>query len=115
MGKSFKKAVIVLLVILGGLLGYWLSRQNQRLFELPFRAEPGQQGGQAALEGGLQIHVGMEIWQVKEILGPPDRRVVVSHNAQGKKETWIYGDRQLYFTNGLLMLQKESPEDKPLD
>ena len=66
-----KKLVILLLMCCGAVLGYWMARQNQKLFELPFPKEqlhPGKTDGPIA---GKTVEIGMDVWQVQEILGPP--------------------------------------------
>jgi hypothetical protein len=102
MVRSLKKAAVIILIVLGAVVGYWLARVNQRLFELPYQSNHTEQNGQKQAGGSKSIAVGMDTWQVKEVLGPPDERHVISEEESVKKETWIYGSRRLFFTNGFL-------------
>ena len=107
MANAFKKTSIIILVIVGGLAGYWLARENQRIFELPYRERHSQTNALVPSGQRHNICVGMDIWQVKEALGPPEKRHVISENEHGKKEVWTYGKRQLYFENGFLTRWQE--------
>ena len=104
-----KKFIIVILIFVGAASGYWLARQNQRLFELPFPKEQLRQRHRVQ-EGGPSsepaIMAGMDMWQVKEILGPPSKRVVDTQNG-AVKEIWHYENRTLFFDNGILTRSKE--------
>jgi len=107
MASAFKKTAVIILVVLGGLAGYWLAQENKRFFELPYREEPNRQNAQERFKGINRIVVGMDTWQVKEAIGPPDKRYVVPDDGKGKKEVWTYGGRRLYFINGFLTKWQE--------
>ncbi len=98
-----KKAAVVILIFLGVIVGVWLGIENRKLFELPFPEKQSQKNAQQKLE----IAVGMETWQVKQALGVPEKRNVVSAAKNVKKEQWIYGNKCLYFTNGVLTSWQE--------
>ena len=98
-----KKAAVVILIILGVIVGVWMGIENRKLFELPFPEKQSQKNAQQ----GVEIAVGMETWQVKQALGVPDKRNVVLATKNMRKEEWIYGNRCLYFTNGVLTSWQE--------
>lgn len=99
MHRCLKNTAIVLLIVAGGCFGYFLGRQNRELFELPSgHSQKSEQG----TEGVTGIHIGMDTWQVREMLGPPDKRIVISENQGARKVEWVYGDQHLYFVDGLL-------------
>lgn len=97
-----QKILIIILVLFGLTLGYWLSRQNQKLFELPIPESQFQQGMRADQTGPKAVEIGMDMWEVEEILGAPDKRMVISDNAADKKEAWFYKGKTLYFSNGFM-------------
>ena len=107
MGKVIKKVSIVVLILIGGILGYWLARQNQKLFELPYPKEYTRQSSERPPGGSTTISIGMDTWQVKEVLGPPDERNVIKESRQERKEEWRYGNKRLFFTNGYLTSWQE--------
>lgn len=98
-----KKAAVVILIIIGVIVGVWMGIENRKLFELPFPEEESQKNAQQ----GFEIAVGMETWQVKQTLGVPEKRNVVLATKNMRKEEWIYGNRCLYFTNGILTSWQE--------
>jgi outer membrane protein assembly factor BamE (lipoprotein component of BamABCDE complex) len=97
-----QKILIIILVLLGLTLGYWLSRQNQKLFELPIPESQFQQGMRADQTGPKAVEIGMDMWEVKEILGEPDKRIVISDKAGDKREAWFYKGKNIYFSNGFM-------------
>jgi hypothetical protein len=105
-----KKALVVFLIFLGFVVGVWLWRENKRLFELPFPMEERQGDVQEGNAHKAKISVGMEIWQVKQALGVPEKRNVVMTTQDVRKEEWIYGSKCLYFTNGVLTGWQEREE-----
>jgi hypothetical protein len=107
MGKAIKKVSVVVLILIGGALGYWLARQNQKLFELPHPEKSVQQIPQRPSDRFTKIAIGMDTWQVQEVLGPPEERRVISEKGQKKTEAWIYGGKTLFFTNGFLTRWQE--------
>jgi len=102
-----KKALVVILIFLGFIVGIWLARENRKLFELPIPVEERQGDEQQGNIDKGRISVGMEIWQVKQALGVPEKINVVMATQDTKKEEWIYGGKCLYFTNGVLMSWQE--------
>ncbi len=107
MRNVMKKTAIVVLIILGGVLGYWMARQNQKLFELPFPEEETQKNIRPGSVDMNQVKMGMDTWQVREILGAPDKSSVVLEEGDVRKEEWVYGSRHLYFANGILTSWQE--------
>ena len=101
-----KKAVIVILILLGFIVGVWMAIENRKLFELPYPEDENQKDMQQGV-GIDRIAVGMENWQVMEVLGVPDNRNVVLTTETMRKEQWTYGKKQLYFTNGVLTSWQE--------
>jgi hypothetical protein len=98
-----KKLAVIFLIVLGVIFGWWLARENRKLFELPAPAGRFQR----AVIDKESIVIGMDTWQVKEVLGVPEKRHVVLETQEMRKEEWIYGDRHFYFTNGFLTSLKE--------
>jgi hypothetical protein len=101
-----KKLIILLLICGGGVSGYWMARQNQKLFELPITKEqlhPGKTDGSIARKS---VEIGMDMWQAQEILGLPFTRHKASESAELKKEIWTYEDRRLFFENGVLIREE---------
>jgi len=98
-----KKFFLVILVTLGFVLGYWMAERNKKLFELPVPVEDSQDA-QKAGSVDEKIFTGMDTWQVKEILGPPDRRNVLPGGKDLRNEEWMYDDKglRLSFSNGFL-------------
>ncbi|MHC4537900.1 MAG: hypothetical protein ACYS6K_28555 [Planctomycetota bacterium] len=105
-----KKALVVLLVFLGVIVGAWLARENKKLFELPIPVEERQGDKQQKNIDNGKIALGMEIWQVKEALGVPEKRNVLIATEDMRKEEWIYDSKRLYFTNGVLIRLQEGEE-----
>jgi hypothetical protein len=103
MATFFKNTAVIVLIILGGIAGYWLARENRRFFEWPHQIEHSRSKSPKAFGENPMIAVGMDTWQVKEALGPPEKRRVVSDDGNEKKEVWMYGDIPLYFINGFLI------------
>ena len=101
-----KKTAVVILIFLGFIVGVWMARENRKLFELPFPVDENQKDMQQGV-GIDRIAVGMETWQVMEVLGVPDNRNVVLATKKMRKEQWTYGKKQLYFTNGVLTSWQE--------
>jgi len=101
-----KKAAVVILILLGFIVGVWMARENRKLFELPYHVEDKQNNLQQGIRKE-KIAVGMENWQVKEVLGVPDNRDVVLETKKMRKEQWTYGKKLLYFTNGVLTSWQE--------
>ena len=101
-----KKAAVVILTFLGFIFGVWLAIENRKLFELPVPNEQSQKEVQQGINMD-RIAVGMEGWQVKEVLGIPEKRNVVLASKSIRKEEWIYGSKCLYLTNGLLTSWQE--------
>jgi hypothetical protein len=101
-----KKAAIIILIFLGVIFGVWLARENRKLFELPVPVEESKEDTQQGIGAG-RIAVGMETWQVKEVLGIPEKRNVVLATKNVRKEEWTYDNKHLYFTNGVLTSLEE--------
>jgi hypothetical protein len=98
-----KKHVLVLLILLGFGVGVWLVKENRELMILTGVIErPQEDIRQQPIDWG-KVTVGMEMWQVKEVLGPPEKRHVERATEGMTKEQWTYGDKCLHFTNGVLM------------
>jgi hypothetical protein len=106
MRRATTKTAIVLLILAGGLLGYWLARENQKLFELPYPEESIQKNAEKPSGSPPVVAIGMDTWQVEEVLGPPDERHVISAAGEDRKEEWRYGNKRLLFTNGFLISQQ---------
>ncbi len=107
MHNVMKKTAIVVLIILGGVLGFWMARQNQKLFELPLPEEETQKNIRPESVEMSRVNMGMDTWQVREMLGAPDKSSVVSEGGDVRKEEWVYGSRHLYFANGILTSWRE--------
>ncbi|MBW1739887.1 MAG: hypothetical protein JRJ42_01995 [Deltaproteobacteria bacterium] len=105
-----KKSVLVFLIVLGFVVGYWLAKENRKLFELPASMELPQNNVQQQIDMG-RIAVGMETWQVKQVLGVPEKMNVVIETQNTRKEQWIYGNKYLYFTNGVLTSWQEGGKE----
>ena len=101
-----KEVAIVILIFLGFIVGVWMAIENRKLFELPFPVDENQKDMQQGV-GIDRIAVGMENWQVKEVMGVPDKRDVVLETEKMRKEQWTYGKKVLYFTNGVLISWQE--------
>jgi len=97
-----RKFFIIILIGCGVALGYWLARHNQKFFELPFSEQPLQQGTAEREWEVKTVKKGMDTWEVKEILGPPEKRIVVSEKPGTAREVWIYQGRRCDFENGIL-------------
>ncbi len=98
-----KKHVLILLAVLGVAVGSWLAKENTELVRLLFPAlQPPRETIYPRPIDVNRIALGMETWQVKEVLGPPDERSVSTANQDTRKERWIYGNKCLSFTNGVL-------------
>jgi len=48
------------------------------------------------------------MWEVKEILGEPDKRTVISDHAGDKKEAWFYKGKIVYFSNGFMTHREDT-------
>jgi hypothetical protein len=97
-----KRYVVVLLILLGFGVGAWLVKENRELMILTgVMPRPQEDMGQQPVDWD-RVTVGMEMWQVKEVLGPPEKRNIQTATQGMKKEQWMYGDRCLHFTDGVL-------------
>ena len=105
-----KKYALVLLILLGSIPGYWLARENTELFQVIGVIEQPKGDIQKKHLDMDRIAIGMETWQVKDILGVPDKMSVQVATRDMRKEHWIYGSRCLYFTNGVLTSWQEGQE-----
>ncbi len=105
-----KKLFVVFLVFLGLAFGYWLALENKRLLELPVHEEGLQESAQRRRVDMEKIAVGMDIWQVKEILGIPEDRRVLPATGDTRKEEWRYGPGLFCFNNGILTSWRMNPE-----
>ncbi|MDY6987139.1 MAG: hypothetical protein SWQ30_03695 [Thermodesulfobacteriota bacterium] len=106
-----KKYILISLVLLASVSGWWLAQENIELFEALglIKSSPADTPEQAIDKG--KIAVGMETWQVTEALGPPEKRDVETSDLGMKKERWTYGDKSLYFTDGVLTAWQEGKRD----
>jgi|LGVE01.1.fsa_nt_gb hypothetical protein len=108
-----KKFVLAFLIFLGAIFGWWMARENRKLFELPVPVEHRQEDTQQGAIDTGRIAIGMETWQVKQALGVPEKRDVVVATKERRKEQWIYGKQCLYFTNGVLTSWQELTTNDP--
>ena len=97
-----KKPVLVFLILLGFVFGCWLVKGNRQLLILTGVIQPPQEDIRQQTVDWDRVTVGMEMWQVKEILGPPEQRHIETATEGMRKEQWMYGDKCLRFTNGVL-------------
>ena len=97
-----KKHVLVLLILLGFGVGAWLVKENRELMILTGVMPRPQEDVRQQPFDWDRVTVGMEMWQVKEVLGPPEKRNIQTATQGMKKEQWTYGDKCLHFTNGVL-------------
>ena len=96
-----KKLVFVFLILLSLALGAWLVKENRQLLILTGVVPRPQQEMQQPVDWG-KVTVGMEMWQVKEVVGPPEKRHIEGTTGGIRKEQWTYGDKCLHFSNGVL-------------
>ncbi|MDY6951094.1 MAG: hypothetical protein SWE60_06260 [Thermodesulfobacteriota bacterium] len=107
-----KRAFFVALLFLGAVSGWWLARGNMALFEAIGIVERRQEEGRKRPPiDESTISLGLETWQVKDVFGPPEERVVKRAVQGAREEHWRYGDKWLRFTNGVLTSWQEGPRD----
>jgi hypothetical protein len=107
MKKTTKKWIFAFLILIGFLSGYWLAKENTELVRLLFPSlQPPQNVYQRPIDMDSLV-VGMETWQVKDVLGPPDERNVPPADQNTRRESWVYENVQLNFTNGVLTSWQE--------
>jgi len=97
-----KKPVFILLIVLAVAIGAWLVKKNRELLILTNVVPPPRQEMEQQPPDWERVTVGMETWQVKEVVGPPEKRQEERTVEGTRKEAWTYGDRCLHFTNGVL-------------
>ncbi len=97
-----KKAVFVLLILLGCVFGYWLAHENRRLLMPTYVMQGPEEAIRQRIVDMDGVAVGMDMWQVKEAWGPPEKRNIQTATRGMQKEQWVYGDKCLHFTNGVL-------------
>jgi hypothetical protein len=102
-----KKGIFIALICLGSILGWWLAQENIEFFEAIGVVKRSREDGPARSIDKGKIAIGMETWQVKDVWGPPEKRNVETLAQGMKKEQWIYGNKSLYFTNGILTSWQE--------
>jgi hypothetical protein len=102
-----KKHVFVFLILLGFAFGCWLVKGNRELLILTGVIERPQDDIHERILDMDRVALGMEMWQVKEVLGPPEERNVSEARQGTKEEQWTYGDKCLYFTNGVLTSRQD--------
>jgi hypothetical protein len=107
MGNVTKKLSIILLILAGFVVGSWLAWQNYKLVELLHPEKTAKQIPEQTSDRFTKITIGMDTWQVKEVLGPPDERNVITGSEEEQKEAWRYGTKRLFFTNGFLTRLQE--------
>jgi len=106
-----KKVFFIAIVFLGAVSGWWLARGNMELFEALGVVQRGQEERpKRSIDNGTMT-LGLETWQVKDAFGPPDERIVEIAIQGRREEHWRYGDKWLYFTNGVLTSWQEGPRD----
>jgi len=98
-----KKGTIVFLILAGAALGYWMAQKNWKLFELAYRSEKPNSQALSVKPDVNRLKRGLEKWQVKEIMGPPESRSFITGNEGVKREVWQYGPRRLLFADGILL------------
>ena len=104
-----KKSVFIFLILLGFVVGGWLAKENREFFEVMGLIErPKQDMSSRSIDVGA-LKAGMEGWQVQEAFGPPEKRNVEMATQDVRKEQWIYDDKCLYFTNGVLTSWQQMP------
>ena len=97
-----KKHFLVLLILLGVAIGGWLVKENRQLMILTGVMPRPQEDVRQQPVDWDRVTLGMEMWQVKEVLGPPEKRRVERAKEGMTKEQWTYGGKCLNFTNGIL-------------
>jgi len=106
-----KKVFFMALVLLAAVSGWWLARGNMELFEAIGVVERRhEERPKRSIDNGTMT-LGLEIWQVKDAFGPPEERIVEMAVQGTREEQWRYGDKWLYFTNGVLTSWQEGPGD----
>jgi hypothetical protein len=108
-----KRVFFAVLLLLGFIFGLWLARENRQFLEAMGLIKRPQENIHERPVDWNTISIGMETWQVKEALGPPEKRKVKEKAQETRKEEWTYGEKRLYFTNGILTyLGEEKPKAK---
>lgn len=97
-----KKHVFIFLILLGFVVGGWLAKENREFFEAMGLIERPKEDILNRCIDVSTLKIGMEGWQVQEAFGPPEKRNVEMPTQDMRKEQWIYNDKCLYFTNGVL-------------
>ena len=97
-----RRAFFIFLVLLGFISGLWLAKENRQFLEAMGLIERPKIDIHEKSIDWSAISIGMETWQVKEVLGPPEKRNVKTKTQETRREEWIYGDKCLCFTNGIL-------------
>jgi hypothetical protein len=103
LGLMMKRSLFILLIFLAVGIGAWLVKENRALLILTNVVPGPQQEMEQQPPDWDRVTVGMETWQVKDVVGPPEKRHVEIAAEGTKKEDWTYGDRCLHFTNGVLI------------
>jgi hypothetical protein len=103
-----KKVFFIALVLFGAVSGWWLAQGNLELFQILGVVPRGQEEvpKRRPIDDNALI-LGLEIWQVKDAFGPPEERIVEAGTQGFREERWRYGDKWLYFTNGVLTSLQE--------
>jgi len=103
-----KKVFFIGLVFLGAVSGWWLAQGNIELFQILGVVDRAQEERPKPSIDKSTITLGLEIWQVKDVFGPPEERIVETAVQGKREERWRYGDKWLYFTNGVLTSLQET-------
>ena len=108
-----RRTFFVVLLLLGFIFGLWLAKENRQFLEaMGLIKRPKADIHERAIDWST-ISIGMETWQVKEVLGPPEKRKVKTETQETRKEEWMYGGKCLCFTNGILTsLREEQAREK---
>jgi len=106
-----KKVLFIGIVFLGAVSGWWLARGNMELFEAIGVVERRQEERPKPSIDNSTMSLGLETWQVKDVFGPPEERIVETPVQGTREEHWRYGDKWLYFTNGVLTSWQKGPRD----
>jgi len=110
-----KKVFFIAFIFLGAVSGWWLAQGNKELFEAlgVIRRSQEERFKWPSIDEST-ITLGLETWQVKDVFGPPDERTVETAVHGTRKEQWRYGDKWLYFTDGVLTSWQDGPDDREI-
>jgi hypothetical protein len=104
-----KRTLFIVLLLLAFLFGLWLARENRQFFKAMGLIE--NPPSDVRPMDWDAVSIGMETWQVKDVVGAPEERNVERDGRGTRREEWIYGDKRLLFTDGILTsLGERGPE-----